>query len=403
MKRAITLLAVLLSGAYTGHADEGAGLLAQIEVSGFVAAELRAFVEGPKFRGQLSHSQPSLILEPEFRLDASNRAHRFEVVPFLRLDGQDDKRTHADMREAFWRYSGTAWDVLIGLNRVFFGVTESRHLVNIINQVDQVEDIDEEDFLGQPMINASTQQDWGQLDFYIMTGFRKRTFAGTEGRLRTALLVDEDDASFDSDLDEWQPELLTRYSHNIGDWDLGVYYFHGTSREPVLTSNEDGTELRPHYDLINQLALDLQLTHEATLYKLEGIVREGQGDVFSALVMGFEHTLFQIFGTNADLGLLVEYLYDERDEDAPATIYDDDVFFGTRLALNDVQDSGALLGIIIDMNNSSTSLRLEAERRIGDWWKVELESQWFANVDDNDPLWNFEKDSFIALTIRRSY
>ena len=58
------------------------------------------------------------------------------------------------------------------------GVTESRHLVDVLNQVDGVEDIDEEDRLGQPMINISTQRDWGSVDLFVLPGFRERTFAG---------------------------------------------------------------------------------------------------------------------------------------------------------------------------------------------------------------------------------
>ena len=241
------------------------------------------------------------------------------------------------------------------------------------------------------------------MDFYLMTGFRKRTFPGTEGRLRTALPVDESSAEFDSDLKEWQPEILARYSHFIDDWDIGFYYFYGTSREPVLTPNVDGTALRQRYDLIQQVALDLQLTRDATLYKFEGILRKGQGHVFGAYVAGLEHTLFRVFDSNADLGLLAEYLYDDRDEISYPTIYDNDLFVGTRLGLNDVQDTSALFGLLVDLNNDSKTLRLEAERRIGDWWKVELESQWFANIDHNDPLWNFEKDNFLTITIKRSF
>ncbi|MEN8265258.1 MAG: hypothetical protein ABFR82_17565, partial [Nitrospirota bacterium] len=292
-------------------------------------------------------------------------------------------------------------EVLVGLNRVFFGVAESRHLINIINQNDRVEDIDEEDFLGQPMINIATQRDWGRVDIYLMSGFRKRTFPGPEGRLRTASPVDEDAAEFESDLNEGQPDVLIRYSHFIGDWDFGIYHFYGTSREPILLPIPDDTQLKPRYDIINQAGLDLQLTREATLYKFEGIIREGQGRTFGALVAGIEHTLFQIYDSEADLGILAEYLFDDRDDDAPVTFQDNDLFLGTRLSLNDIQDTNALLGVIIDLENSSTTLRLEAERRIGDRWKIEFESQWFLNIDDTDPLSSFKEDSFFTLRLSR--
>ncbi len=70
----------------------------------------------------------------------------------------------------------------VGVRRVFWGVTEFQHLVDIINQSDSVEDIDNEDKLGQPMINLSLVKDWGIVDFFVLPYFRERTFAGAEGR-----------------------------------------------------------------------------------------------------------------------------------------------------------------------------------------------------------------------------
>ena len=71
-------------------------------MSGFVAAELRGFIESPQFREQFDGAQPSLILNPEFRYRVDEGVHRFSVIPFLRLDARDDQRTHFDLREAYF-------------------------------------------------------------------------------------------------------------------------------------------------------------------------------------------------------------------------------------------------------------------------------------------------------------
>ncbi len=374
------------------------------DISGYVAAELRTYVQEPQFDGQLQHLQPSVIINPEFDYETEDGAHQFSLIPFLRVDGQDDERTHFDLREAYWHSIGEEWELLVGINEVFWGVTESRHLVNIINQTDLVEDIDEEDKLGQPMVNLVVQRDWGLVSLFVLPGFRERTFPGTDGRLRTRLRVDADAAQYESGAEEWHVDFALRYAHFIGDWDVGAYYFYGTSREPRLIPNATGTRLIPHYDLIHQTGVDLQYTRGATLWKFEGIAREGQGHLFGALVAGFEHTLYQIFETPADLGLLAEYLYDGRDEDeAPLTSFDDDVFVGTRLALNDVDSSEALFGAIIDRHDQSVALFVEAERRLGDRWKFELESRWLLDVDEGNPLTSFEDDSFITLRLSRFF
>ena len=398
MNRIRTLSAPVAAAALAFAA--GAAVAGEFELSGSLAGEVRGFVQEPKFPSQFSHFQPSLAITPEFSYDSDDRRHQVSLVPYLRLDARDDERTHADLREGYWRYISDDWEALVGVDTVFWGVTESRHLVNVINQIDQVEDIDEEDFLGQPMVNLATQQDWGRLDVFVLPGFRERTFPGRKGRLRTALPVDEDAADFDSDLGQAHVDVAARYTHFFGDWDVGASYFYGTGREPRLVPNATATRLEPRYDLIHQGGLDLQYTQDAWLWKLEAIVREGQGDVFAAAVGGFEYTFFQIFESAADLGLLAEYLYDGRDEGkAPPTSADNDVFVGARLALNDVQDTTALLGAVVDVEDRSTALFVEAARRLGDSWKLELESRLFLGVSDSNPLNAFEDDDFVALRL----
>ncbi len=378
-----------------------AAMAGEIEVSGSLAAEARYFPNDPRFEGQLNHLQPSAIISPEFAYESDDERHQAKVAPFLRLDGRDSERTHGDLREGYWRFTEEEWDVLVGVNTVFWGVAESRHLVNVVNQIDQVEDIDEEDFLGQPMVNLGTQQDWGRLDLFVLPGFRERSFPGRDGRLRGALPVDTDAARYESGAKQAHVDVAMRYTHFIGDFDLGAHYFYGTGREPRLVPNAAGEWLEPHYDLIHQAGLDGQYTMDQWLWKLETIVREGQGEVFAAAVGGLEYTFFQAFESDADLGLLAEYLYDGRDDSAPFTAADNDVFLGTRLALNDVQDTSILAGGIVDADRRSTALLVEAERRIGDRWKLELESRWFLKPDAGDPLSAFQDDDFILL--RASY
>ena len=66
-------------------------------------------------------------------------------------------------------------------------MTESVHLVNVINQADVLEEIDGSAKLGQPMANLSWIQDWGVLDFYVMPYFREASFPGVKSRLRPPL------------------------------------------------------------------------------------------------------------------------------------------------------------------------------------------------------------------------
>jgi len=373
------------------------------ETSGSAAVEPRWFVEAPQFAGQLEGVQTSIILEPVLQWEGAERRHQVTFKPFFRYDGRDDERTHIDVREAWWLHVGDGWEVLAGVNRVFWGVTESRHLVDIINQTDAVEDIDDEDKLGQPMVQLSFQRNWGRLDAFLLPGFRERTFPGEKGRLGAPLPIDSRGALYESNAENRHLDAALRWSHFLGNWDLGAHVFHGTSREPLLRLSPTGDRLVPFYQQIDQVGIDVQYTHEAWLWKMEAIGREGQGDAFAATVAGAEYTFYQVGGSGADVGVLVEYLYDNRDETAPITAFDDDVFIGSRLAFNDTQDTSVLAGVIVDRADSSTAAFIEAERRLGQMYKLEFEARWFPAVDADSPMAPLASDSFIVLRLTRFF
>ncbi len=372
-------------------------------LSGMMAAEVRGFAEAPAYEGQSGGGQAAWILSPELDRRWRDGRRQLRVVPFLRLDDLDDERTHFDLREAYWRGVGDAWEVTVGVNRVFWGVTESRHLADVINQTDLVEDIDGEDKLGQPMIQLATDRPWGRLQAFALIGFRERTFSGPAGRLRTPPPVDEDAAIYESGAGSGRIDGVLRWSHYFGDWDVGAYWFHGTGREPQLIPDPARGRMLPLYRVIHQAGVDVQYTRNAWLWKLEAIAREGQGATFGAGVAGFEYTFYQVGRSAVDVGLLGEYLYDGRDDTAPPAFEDDDLFVGSRVAFNDPFDTAVLGGAIVDRHDGSVVAFLEAERRVGSRTKLELETRWFLNVAPNDTLRVFDRDSHVVLRVSRYF
>lgn len=375
------------------------------DFSGVVGAELRGFFESPASEDQLEHAQFSIFTEPEWTWIDESGSNRIGVTLFGRLDSADTNRSHFDVREMFWRGVHGDWEALVGVNRVFWGVTESRHLVNIINQIDFVENVDEEDFLGQPMVQLSLQKDYGRFSAFVLPRFRERTFPSGDGRPRFPASFDLDNPEFESDLGRWHPDVALRYSHFIGPFDVGVHVFRGTHREPRFVEKEPMSgAFTPTYDRMDQVGVDLQYTKDAWLWKLEGLFRHTRRDDYTALVSGVEYTFFQTFGSNSDVGLLVEYLFDDRNPNVGfPTAFENDLFLGTRWTLNDIQDTSALAGLVVDLDDQTTSIRLETERRFGSNWRVELEAQIFANVDDQNLFNAFRNDSFVNLAVSRFF
>ena len=300
---------------------------------------------------------------------------------------------------------------------MFWGVTESYHLVDVVNQTDLVENVDREDKLGQPLVNLTLIRDWGALDFFVLPGFRERTFPGREGRLRSEPFVDTDRTTYGSGAGRQRIDHAVRWSHAIGDFDIGVAYFHGTSREPRLRPlpvcadgrpalasgcRPAGTVLAPRYDVVRRTSLDLQATRDAMLWKLEALHGSGQGDSWIAWVAGFEYTWFGIDESAVDLGLLVEHLFDGRGGHAPGPL-ENDVFAGVRLALNDEAGTDVLAGVIADVEGDATTLSLEASRRIGERWKVEIEARAWIGVEGDDPMFPLHRDDYVQLTLSRFF
>jgi hypothetical protein len=295
-----------------------------------------------------------------------------------------------------WLKAADEWELRIGIRKVFWGVTESQHLVDIINQTDAVENPDGEDKLGQPMINLALIKDWGTLDLFILTSFRERTFPGPEGRLRTHPRVDTDQALYESSREERHIDVALRWSHFIGDWDVGLSHFKGTSRDPSLILSSG--VLIPLYEQIQQTGVDLQATKGGWLWKLEAIHRHGQGETYNASTTGFEYSFYGVFETTADLGLVVEYLYDDRNQ-AATSPFQNDTMLGLRYVLNDEQSTEALLGAITDLDNHALAYSLEASRRIASNWKLNIESRFYQDIPANDPLYAFSQDDYLQIDL----
>ena len=409
----------------------------ELDVSGNIGAQWREFPNAGQYNSsnnpassdagdieQVRH-QFSISAEPELGWQSEDGLHTVVLKAFGRWDSEDSERSHVDIREASWLTYGDSWEVKAGISKVFWGVTESQHLVDIVNQSDFVEAPDGEDKLGQPMVKLSLIRDWGLMDVFVLPGFRERTFAGEDGRFRLPLDVDRDNALYQSDDEDKHIDLALRWTQTFDVYDVGVSYFKGTSRDPLFVPMFGNdlqpsvqapapTALAPLYVLIDQVGFDLQATLDAWLWKLETIYRTFDDDVesqfsaievddYSAATGGFEYTFYGVADTDWDLGALAEYQYDSR-SDASLALGQNDLFVGGRLALNDAESTEVLFGMSQDLDHMATrSILLEAETRLGDSIKLNVEGLLFNSADDDNLSYQFRQDDYIQLSLMYYY
>jgi hypothetical protein len=115
------------------------------------------------------------------------------------------------------------------------------------------------------------------------------------------------------------------------------------------------------------------------------------------MVGGVEYTIGQVLGSSADLGLLAEVLLDSRETEP----FQDDVFVGTRVALNDVRGTELLAGGLIDRRTGAALLSLETSRRLNEWWSITAEARLFARVPAHDPLYGLRRDDYLSVRLTR--
>lgn len=399
MKR-LSTLAFVLSGLIATSS------FAETQVSVKAAADYRLYTQDALYPQQVD-KQFSMFIEPEIYHSWNDDLDSVTFKPFYRWDNEDDERSHGDIRELMWLHVGEDWELRTGIGSVFWGQTESAHLVDVINQTDAVEAADGEDKLGQPMINLTLVRDWGNLDLFVLPGFRERTFAGDKGRLRAPFVVDTDNAMYQSSDEEHHVDFAARWSHSIDIWELGLSYFDGTSRDADLLLDIDNGvgSFRPFYRQMSQVGLDVLAVVDSWIIKFEGISRHfdhaplNEANDYFAMTTGFEYTSVGVFDSVWDIGWLMEYQFDDR-KDSSQALGQNDLMLGSRLVLNDIDGTEILFGMVQDLDHSSTrSAFVEASSRIDDNWKWRVDARIFSTNESSNVLYNLRNDDNVELSL----
>ncbi|MGB1987729.1 MAG: hypothetical protein ACPHS9_07030, partial [Parvibaculales bacterium] len=240
-----------------------------IDFEGNVELELRHF-PNPARHQDMEDDFASLAAEIELGLFSPSGRHAVIIKPFARYDQHDHERSHGDLREAKYRYVNGSFEATLGVDKEFWGVTEFLHLVDIINQTDNVESIDGEQKLGQAMVKFSYASRYGTLSAYSLPFFRIRQYHDPEtGRPNAGFIVDDNTSHFESGEGRRTDDYALRYQNNFGPFDIGLSWFDGTAREPQLlvpfppeaSGLANGLPmLQAHYAYLTQAGLDMQAT-----------------------------------------------------------------------------------------------------------------------------------------------
>jgi hypothetical protein len=344
----------------------------------------------------------SAAIKPKLDLTSPDGKNSFKFELFARGSIQDPNRTHWDIRQAYYQRKANNWTITAGIRKVFWGVTESNHLVDIVNQSDVVESTDGKQKLGQAMLQISKNSKLGNFEFFYLPYSRRITLPSKTGRNRFPVVLKREDIPFRSVDKAWHPSFALRWSKTAGNFSLGASHFYGTSREPLFLGFNPTTGLDLSYPVINQSGIDVQYNKNAWILKLESIYRKSDYQEFAAITSGFEYTFGNVLNKGADVGIVAEYTYDSRQELTFSGL-DNDVFVGTRIALNDDKSTDCLIGGIYDLEKGTRLFRFEASRRMAKSYKVALKVNTLGNVSAKEILYNFRNDDLLEIKLSRFF
>lgn len=318
----------------------------------------------------------------------------FGVGLSARLDPANAGRNRFDIDELAWFDRLGDVDVVVGFREVFWGVLESRQLVDVINQRDPERRWPGAEKLGQPMVGIRWSRTWGDVQFFLLPWARPRPFDGMRGRLWSNAAVAESSRRYTGAVAHvaW----ATRWSLRAGAWDVGASYFAGTARDPrfELADPEAGAPtVRPIYDRVQQLAIDAQYTGSSWLWKVEAASADPAPGRYVTLGSGIEYQ------PAAHLSLFAEFLYDGRGDEATTSL-EHDVFVGGRLLY---QDGRITAGAYVDAVSGNVIGSLELSRRYGDDTEFVLGLRGFFGREEDEPGYALREDGAISLLVRRYF
>lgn len=410
------------AGPQRGHADSAAEppLAPRAVDWGALRAELafeqRSFVDRGLAGQERLH--PSASLVADWYRESADGQHGLGFKGFYRYDVRDQERTHGDLREGYYRFVGSDLELTLGVKQLFWGVSEFNHVIDVVNQTDLVENLDFEDKLGQPMAMLTLQRDWGQLELLLLPVFRERTLPGPDGRLRFTLPYNVDDATYASGAEDRRLDTALRWSSFLGPLSVGIYHFSGTNRDPQfrLEVVDEQLGITPHYTTIDQTGLDAQWLRGDLNLRLELVSRSGDGPRYTAGNVGLEQSIVGLLGSRVDLGLVVEYLFDDRSTQAFNTLFERDLALGARFAFNNLASTELLAGVIWDRVTDETLYNLEGSHQLGANWLLSIEARVFSGLAPRSPMAELagfldgtaksaflQRDDFLQVELRRFF
>ncbi|MDC3057273.1 hypothetical protein OA100_00295 [Alphaproteobacteria bacterium] len=345
------------------------------------------------------HLKSELFVEPTSNINLL-------IEPTYRYDHHDKERSLFDISQGYFLYFNDSSEIKVGKEKVFWGVTELKNLVDIINSPDDASGEDKAK-LGQSLVSYSYINDKiGFVDLIYMPIFHEPTKIGKRGRLRLALPTQNYNTSYQGGAGIKVPSWAAKWQNSFGDTDLSLQLFRGTSRSSSTLPKLESGEIKyfSGHERITQIGGFFQSIHGPIIFKFEGIKRNGQNNAinerenFYSYITGIEYVVTRVFDKVWDLNIFTEYSNDDRGSNS-TDIFQNDLFIGTRINLNDIEGTEITQTLTLDLNGDGNTGIFEISTRIKDSVRITANYTSYWSVNDKDTLYSFRRDNYLGIRI----
>lgn len=367
-------------------------------------------------------------LKPDLAL-TFNESWQAIIAPRFRFGLTDPEYNLLSLDDVYAEYVADRFEVRVGYQTHFWGTAESANIVDILNQKDFVADFFDprENKLGEPAVRLRLALGENRFDMYHFSYFTPANLPDKVNRFNffDGRLDFSDAPLYTHGAERLRQQVALRWDRTIGSADVGLSYFNGYEKFPVINVRPGAVEADTLYYEMQQFSGDLQMTVGNWLVKGEALFQDtSSGGTFmadsvvsggqvvrrnlvpknhTAFVGGFEYTFYGVIG-QSDIGLIGEYLYDsEQRLDAVAfRPFQNDAFGGIRWARNNAGDGELLIGGIVDVKNQTQVWRIEYSERYFDRFKLSAKYD-HINAAPGDPIAIFDNDNRLAIELSYTY
>jgi len=358
-------------------------VFAEVQTEGYIGFDYQTYSKKDS-----KHSS-NLTLQQQLKLTYTQDSFSSIIELYAQEDNsdynslKDNERSYVRVNELYAQYDFEEDKVLLGKNIRFWGALEAVNIVDTFNIQDNRNDPLRTDKIGA--YNFEYAHFFEDSEVSIITKFyeQKNEFA-TSSYIYSPLKKNEKlEDKLNSEKSLHRPTVYLTYSGSLYSnysLDYAFIYQNGYDSQRYLTKKND--TFYEHVYLVNKFMTYNTMVIDSTLYKLEllyaDVIDNKEVSDYVHVALGVEHTLEQL-DNGAEIGVIGEYYYydtfdkDKFDDLDLSVNFQNDLFLGLRYSLNDVADTSAVGGVILDTQYDEQSYYIEYETRVNDMFKIKAD------------------------------